>query len=103
LQSGGEAGRISLAGDALVLVASTIPGDWPLPPKSIMGVVFGSDFIYCSTCTLFKNRMLAMAGVPKEMLEQLSKERKEEIYDNYLLEGLPISSRTRGVLNDLYV
>jgi len=103
LQSGGEAGRISLAGDALVLVASTIPGDWPLPPKSIMGVVFGSDFIYYSTCTLFKNRMLAKAGVPKEMLEQLSKERKEEIYDNYLLEGLPISSRTPGVLNDLYV
>lgn len=89
---------------ALVLVASTVPGDVPLPPKPIMKVVFGSDFIYYSICTLFKNRMLSQVGAPKKMLEQLSKERKGEIYDDVLLGGLPISSRTRGVLNnDMYV
>ena len=88
---------------ALVLVSSTVPGDVSLPPKPIMRVVFGSDFVYYSICTLFKNRMLSQVGAPRKMLEQLSKERKEEIYDNILLGGLPISSRTPGVLNDMYL
>lgn len=88
---------------ALVLVSSTVPGDVSLPPKPIMRVVFGSDFVYYSICTLFKNRMLSQVGAPKKMLEQLSKERKEDVYNNILLGGLPISSRTPGVLNDMYL
>ncbi|GAI22086.1 unnamed protein product, partial [marine sediment metagenome] len=74
---------------ALILMSSNVPGDWPLPPKPIMRVVFGSDFVYYSICTLFKNRMLSQVGAPRKMLEQLSKERKEDIYNNILLGGLP--------------
>jgi pimeloyl-ACP methyl ester carboxylesterase len=88
---------------ALILVASTVPGEVPLPPKPIMRAVFGSDFVYYAICNLFKNRMISMVGVSEEMQGQLPKERKEHIYENILLGGLPITSRTPGVLNDMYV
>lgn len=88
---------------ALILVASTVPGEVPLPPKPIMRVVFGSDFIYYAICTLFKSRMISMVGVSEKMQGQLSKESRDYIYENILLGGLPISSRTPGVLNDMYV
>ena len=56
---------------ALVLVASTVPGDVPLPPKPIMRAIFGSDFVYYSICTLFKKKMISMVGVSETMQEQL--------------------------------
>jgi pimeloyl-ACP methyl ester carboxylesterase len=87
----------------LILVSSVVPGDTKaLPPKPIMKVVFGCDFIYWSTIKLFGRNMLQMF-VPKTINDELSKLKRKDLINNILLSGFPISFRTKGVLFDTYI
>ncbi len=86
----------------LMLVSSAVPGDTkPLPPEPVMKVVFGCDFIYWSAIKLFGRNMLQMF-VPGPVLNKLSKPERQELINDILLAGFPISKRTKGVLFDTY-
>lgn len=89
--------------EALVLVSSAVPVTEALPPKPVMRMIFGSDFIYYAMCTLFKKQMISSVLISEEMTENLSDQEIDDLYRRVFLSGLPISSRTDGVLNDNYV
>lgn len=87
----------------LILVSSVVPGNTKaLPPEPVMKVVFGCDFIYWSTIKLFGRNMLHMF-VPKSVDNELSKPQREDLINNILFAGFPISYRTKGVLFDTYI
>jgi pimeloyl-ACP methyl ester carboxylesterase len=87
----------------LILVSSNVPAGGALPPKPVMKAVFGSDFIYWSVAKLMKENMLSMIGVPESIKGNLTEEEKERILDEIVLGALPISLRTKGVINDMFL
>jgi 2-hydroxy-6-oxonona-2,4-dienedioate hydrolase len=87
----------------LVLVSSNVPNEKALPPKPVMKAVFGSDFIYWSFSKLMKDYMLSMIGVTDSIKESLTREEKEKVFNEVILGGLPISLRTKGVINDMFL
>jgi pimeloyl-ACP methyl ester carboxylesterase len=87
----------------MILQSSVVPGDTkPLPPRFLMKAVFGSDFIYWTSVRLFGKSMSRMF-IPKEVFMSLSEEKRKTIISNIYLSALPISSRTKGILFDMYV
>jgi 2-hydroxy-6-oxonona-2,4-dienedioate hydrolase len=107
--SGGAAAAIQFAirhpdrCSSLYLVSSNFPNSASVPPEPIMRAIFGSNFIYWATIGLFEKGMLEMAGVPLDILARLDRAQREDIVDRILYSGLPITERTDGVLNDLYL
>ena len=87
----------------LILVSSNVPSDGTLPPKPIMRAVFGSNFIYWSITRLLGDNMLPSVGVPKSILKDLTRQEKDVLLNEVLMGGFPISLRTKGVINDMYV
>jgi pimeloyl-ACP methyl ester carboxylesterase len=88
---------------SLILVSSNFPNDAAVPPRPVMQVIFGSNFLYWITIRLFEKGMLRMAGVPAGILSVMDGAKRSSIVDDILLSGLPINTKTKGVLNDLYV
>jgi len=87
----------------MILQSSVVPGDTkPLPPRFLMKAVFGSDFIYWSSVRLFGKAMSAMF-IPKEVFNSLSEEERKKMISSIYLSSLPVSSRTKGILFDMYV
>lgn len=87
----------------IILVSSAVLGNTKaLPPKPFMRAVFGSDFLYWCTVTLFGTRMVSMF-VPGSIWETLPPQEKETLLDNVFLSVLPVSMRTGGILFDTYV
>ena len=89
----------------LILVSSNVPTNEAamMPPKPLMKVVFGSDFIYWSFVKLMHDNMLSVVGVPKPMTGILSRQKKDELINDIVMGGFPISLRTNGIINDMYV
>jgi pimeloyl-ACP methyl ester carboxylesterase len=48
-------------------------------------------------------KMLPMVGIPKPLLKELTNEKKDELLNGVLMSGFPISRRTKGVINDMYL
>ena len=69
----------------MIQQSSVVPGDTkPLPPRFLMKAVFGSDFIYWSSVSLFGKSMSAMF-ILEEVFNSLSEgERKAMISSLYL-------------------
>ncbi len=87
----------------MILQSSVVPGDTkPLPPRFLMKAVFGSDFIYWSSVRLFGKSMSAMF-IPKEVFNSLSEGERKTMISSLYLSSLPVSSRTTGILFDMYV
>ncbi len=87
----------------LILVSSVVPGNTKSPPPGpVMKAVFGSDLLYWLTVSLFGGRMLRQF-VPRTVLRSLAKPERKALRERVFLAGLPITSRTRGVLFDTYV
>jgi pimeloyl-ACP methyl ester carboxylesterase len=87
----------------MILQSSVVPGDdKPLPPRLLMKAVFGSDFIYWTSVRLFGKSMSRMF-IPKEVFMSLSEEERKTMISSIYLSALPISSRTKGILFDMYV
>jgi pimeloyl-ACP methyl ester carboxylesterase len=87
----------------LILVSSNVPVEVTMPPKPVMQAVFGSNYIYWLTVKIMGENMLPAAGVTKEMLKDMSKAEKEVLIKDVIMSGFPISSRTSGVINDMYI
>jgi pimeloyl-ACP methyl ester carboxylesterase len=88
---------------ALILISSAVPqAKAALPPKPVAEAVFGSDFIYWCAIKLFGKSMSKMF-VPGSVWKSLSKAERKDLIDDIYLSGLPISSRTQGVLFDMYI
>jgi len=47
--------------------------------------------------------MLPMAGVPKAQIKDMTRQEKDALLNDIVMSGFPISSRTKGVINDMYV
>jgi pimeloyl-ACP methyl ester carboxylesterase len=87
----------------LILISSAAPGQsTALPPKLLAKALFGSDFIYWCAIKLFGKSMSKMF-VPGSVWKSLSKAERKDLIDEIYLSGLPISSRTKGVLFDMYI
>ncbi len=87
----------------LILISSAVPqADAALPPKLVAKAVFGSDFLYWCAIKLFGKNMSKMF-VPGSVWKSLSKAKRRDLIDEIYLSGLPISSRTKGVLFDMYI
>lgn len=87
----------------LILVSSNVPNEKPMPPKPIMKMVFGSNYIYWLTVNILGEKMLPMAGVTEDLLARLSREEKSVLIDDVLMGGFPITNRTEGVINDMFL
>jgi pimeloyl-ACP methyl ester carboxylesterase len=88
---------------SLLLVSSNFPNDAVVPPKLIMKMIFGSNFVYWATISLFGRGMLGMAGIPPKLLTEMEKSERKRIVNDILFSGLPIRAKTKGILNDLYL
>jgi pimeloyl-ACP methyl ester carboxylesterase len=87
----------------LILVSSNVPTKVSMPPKPVMKAFFGSDFLYWGLSSLMKENMLKMIGVTKSIQEGMTKEEKDKLLNEIIISGLPISLRTKGVINDMFV
>lgn len=107
--SGGAAAAIQFAikypdrCSSVTMISGNVPNPAGTPPKPIMQALFGSDYLYWSVVSLFGSQMLTMAGIPEDLLKTMSKEEKDKHIEGMMLAALPISSRTKGVINDMYV
>jgi pimeloyl-ACP methyl ester carboxylesterase len=87
----------------LILVSSNVPNENKLPPKPVMKAVFGSNFVYWSFAKLMKENMLSMIGVSESIKKGLTSEEKEKLINEIVLGSFPISMRTKGVINDMFL
>ena len=87
----------------LILVSSNVPSDVKMPPRLVMQSVFGSDFIFWSAVKIGRYNMLPIAGVPAAIITNLSRPEKQSLLNNTVMSGFPVSSRTKGIINDMYV
>jgi len=87
----------------LILISSAVPqAKAALPPRPVATALFGSDFLYWCAIKWFGKSMAKMF-VPGSVWESLSKAERKNLIDEIYLSGLPISSRTKGVLFDMYI
>jgi pimeloyl-ACP methyl ester carboxylesterase len=86
----------------LILLSSTTPPNPTMPPKPVMQIIFGSDVIYRIVVKLFGNLLLSMF-IPKSVLGKLSKQEVQEIIKDIFKSAMPISKRTNGIINDMFV
>ncbi|NVM01026.1 MAG: alpha/beta hydrolase [Candidatus Helarchaeota archaeon] len=86
----------------LILLSSNVPSNETLPPKPVMRMIFGSNYLYWKIVSTFSKTMLSMF-IPKNVKSQLSDEKINKIINNILLAGLPIDQRTAGFINDMYI
>jgi pimeloyl-ACP methyl ester carboxylesterase len=84
---------------ALVLLSATGPGDTPPPPRSLMNLLFGSDFVFWTWQTYAGSSLLSAMGVTSGSQAQPNDPFLRELMPRFL----PISDRTAGALNDMYV
>jgi pimeloyl-ACP methyl ester carboxylesterase len=84
----------------LILVSSNAPLDTPSghPPK----FVFKSNFLYWFVMKLVGKSILKMF-VPKNVIQNLSKQEINQIIDGIYFSALPVTKRTKGILFDLFV
>ena len=87
---------------ALVLLSGTGPGDAPPAPRPLMSVAFGSDFVWWAWQTYARSSLLSVMGVSAEDLAQRTPTDARFLAE-LLPRFLPISSRTAGALNDVYL
>jgi pimeloyl-ACP methyl ester carboxylesterase len=73
-----------------------------MPPKPVMQIVFGVDFIYWFLVTVFGGLMLSMF-VPRSVRERLMDTEIKRILHNIFKCAMPISNRTKGIINDMFV
>jgi len=87
----------------LILHSSTVPLDTPpfTPPKIFMKIIFGSDFVYWFISKYLINFLMLMF-VPRSIKQNLNQKQHKHIREIFI-SSLPISLRTRGVLNDAFV
>lgn len=87
----------------LILHSSTVPLDKPpfTPPKFIMKIVFGSNFIYWFISKYLINFLMLMF-VPNSIKKGLNKDQLNHIQEIFT-SSLPITLRTKGILNDAFV
>jgi len=86
----------------LILLSSTVPPNPSMPPKPIMQMVFGLDFIYWFMVTVFGGTMLSMF-VPRSVRDRLTDTEIKKIMQDIFKSAMPISKRTKGVINDMFV
>ena len=84
---------------ALVLLSATGPGDTSPPPRPLMNVLFGSDFAFWAWQTSLGSSLLSAMGVPSDSQAQSNDPFLGELMRRFL----PISNRTAGALNDMYI
>jgi len=87
----------------LILVSSIVPSKVKSVPKAVMQTIFGSNFIYWSFVNLMGDNMLSFAGVPKANFKGLTRQEKDVLLNDIIMGGFPIESRTKGIINDMYV
>lgn len=89
----------------LILVSSNVPLSQSVKaaPKSAMKVIFGYDIAYWLFSKIMGINMLPMAGTPKSLAKKLPRRKRLQLLQDIILGGLPISERTHGVLNDMYL
>ncbi len=86
----------------LILHSSNVPGVLATsPPKIVMKIIFGSNVIYWLLTTFFLKIMMLMF-VPASVKKQLTNEQYIHVKDVFR-SSLPVSLRTKGILNDGYV
>jgi len=86
----------------LILLSSTVPPNPSMPPKPIMQMVFGLDFIYWFMVTVLGGTMLSMF-VPRSVRDRLTDTEIKKIMQDIFKSAMPISKRTKGVVNDMFV
>ena len=86
----------------LILLSSTVPPNPSMPPKPIMQMVFGLDFIYWFVVTIFGGTMLSMF-VPRSVRDCLTDTETKKIMQDIFKSAMPISNRTKGIINDMFV
>ena len=86
----------------LILLASSVPDYRPLPPKPIISIVFGSDYLYWLFAHVLKSSMLSMF-ISKSFKSRLSKEELDYYFAAVVIGSLPVSLRKRGAINDMYL
>lgn len=86
----------------LILLSSNVPSKETLPPKTVMRLLFGSNYLYWKIASTFNKKMLSIF-IPKNVKSQLSDATIKEITNNILLAGLPVDQRTSGFINDMYI
>lgn len=89
----------------LILVSSNVPSESAprLAPKALSKVLFGSDLAYWLFVKLMGENMLPMIGAPKSITATLTQDQRAELLAGVIMGGLPISERTAGVINDMYL
>lgn len=86
---------------ALVLVSPNAPGkEPPLPPRTVMGLLFKTDFVFWLATTYFPNAIRSPMGVPKELM--LTPAEEAEVA-TMMKTVLPAKPRGAGYLFDMYV
>lgn len=88
--------------NGLILLSSTVPPNPSMPPKPIMQMVFGLDFIYWFVVTIFGGTMLSMF-VPRSVRDCLTDTQTKKIMQDIFKSAMPISNRTKGIINDMFV
>ncbi len=86
----------------LILLSSNVPSEESLPPKPLMRMIFGSNFLYWKIVTTFNKSMLSMF-IPPDVKSSLSDESIDKLTNKILISGLPVDLRTAGYLNDMYI
>jgi len=88
--------------EGLILLSSTVPPNPSMPPKPIMQMVFGFDFIYWLTVTVFGRLMLSMF-LPRSVRDRLTGAEIKKIMQDIFKSAMPITKRTKGIINDMFV
>lgn len=86
----------------IILHSSNLPGEYPsLPPKPVMGIVFGNNYLYWSSMKLFGNQMLKNF-MTEDVYENLDSTELKTLQNSILLSSLPITKRKQGVIFDMF-
>ena len=86
----------------LILQSSNMPGQYAkLPPKQVMQVVFGNNYVYWLSIKLFGNSMLK-SFMTSDLYESLDSAKKRDLLNNVFLSSLPISKRKQGIIFDMF-
>lgn len=88
---------------ALIMISSNVPTEAKMPPQQAMRMFFGSDFLYWAVIRAFGKSMLAMVGIPQDIAAKMGESEKKGFVDSILMSALPVSKKTDGIINDMYV
>ena len=86
----------------LILLSSNVPSKETLPPKPVIRMIFGSNYLYWKIVSTFNKTMLSMF-IPKSVQVQLSDDKINKLTNSILLAGLPVAQRKAGFINDMYL